>query len=321
MEWQATTTKAGAVRKRIMWTNQMNKDIRCYMRCTKVETELTAYRQKMYTQFVEIYPETAERLSEQNVADRRRAIITQKMLTEIEINEIKNQVKQELQQEQTIQVDLVKPTENEEINQVKNQQDTRNQLTSQNESIINTNEDVLTKLKENLDTVITEFTGTDPVSRHKIPKPKMGPKLTHILEFLNKDTLPKYLKECHKLEDIHFITHCSALATVRTLGLKTNPLKQTKDIQNKKAPKWMHRLETRITKLGKEIGQLQQYRQLNRTNKLIKNVSKIVNPLRTENVNNDRLIELTDTRIQKLSLYSKRLRRYKENTTRKNQNR
>jgi hypothetical protein len=77
MEWQPTTTKAGTVRKRIMWTDQMNKDIVCcYMRCTKVETELTAYRQNMYTQFVELYPEIAERLSEQNVADRRRAIIT-----------------------------------------------------------------------------------------------------------------------------------------------------------------------------------------------------------------------------------------------------
>jgi hypothetical protein len=74
MERQPTTTKAGTVRKRIMWTNQMNKDIiRCYMKCTKIETELTAYRQKMYTQFVEPYPEISERLSEQNVADRRRA--------------------------------------------------------------------------------------------------------------------------------------------------------------------------------------------------------------------------------------------------------
>jgi hypothetical protein len=41
MEAQPTTTKAGTVRKRITWTNQINKDvIRCYMRCTKVETEL-----------------------------------------------------------------------------------------------------------------------------------------------------------------------------------------------------------------------------------------------------------------------------------------
>jgi hypothetical protein len=65
LEKQPTTTKAGTVRKRIMWTNQMNKDIiRCYMRCTKIETELTAYRQKMCTQFVELYPEIAERLSE-----------------------------------------------------------------------------------------------------------------------------------------------------------------------------------------------------------------------------------------------------------------
>jgi hypothetical protein len=270
------------------------------MRCTKVETGLTAYRQNMYTQFVELYPEIAERLSEQNVADRRREILTQRMLTEIEINEIKNQVKQE----QTIQVDLAKPTGNE-INQIKNQQETRNQLTPQNESIFNTNEDLLTKLKENLDTVITEFTGTDPLSRQKILKPKMSPKLAHMLESLNKGILPKYLKECHKLEDIHVITYCPALATVRTLGLKTNPLKQTKDIQNKKAPKWMYRLETRITKLRKEIGQLQQYRQLNRTNKLIKKVPKIVNPLRIENLNNNRLIELIDDRIQKISLYSK----------------
>jgi hypothetical protein len=33
------------------------------MRCTKIEIELTAYRQNMYTQFVEPYPEIAERLS------------------------------------------------------------------------------------------------------------------------------------------------------------------------------------------------------------------------------------------------------------------
>jgi lipoate-protein ligase A len=79
----------------------------------------TAYRQNMYTQFVKLYPEIAERLNEQNVAGRRRAIITQRMLTEIEINDIKNQVKHELQQEQTIQVDMAKPTENEEMNQKK----------------------------------------------------------------------------------------------------------------------------------------------------------------------------------------------------------
>jgi hypothetical protein len=82
------------------------------MRCTKIETGPTAYRQNMYTQFVELYPEIAERLSEQNVADRRRAIITQQLPTEIELNEIKNQVKQELQQEQTIQIDMAKPMEN-----------------------------------------------------------------------------------------------------------------------------------------------------------------------------------------------------------------
>jgi hypothetical protein len=54
MEGHPTTTEDGTVRKRIMWANQMNKDIRCYIRCTKVETELTAYRQKMYTL---LYPE------------------------------------------------------------------------------------------------------------------------------------------------------------------------------------------------------------------------------------------------------------------------
>jgi heterodisulfide reductase subunit B len=103
MERQPATTKAGTVRKRIMWISQMNEDIICcYMRCTKVETELTAYGQNMYTQFVELYREIVERLSEQNVADRRRAIITQWLLTEIEINEIKNQVKQELQQDQSM---------------------------------------------------------------------------------------------------------------------------------------------------------------------------------------------------------------------------
>lgn len=89
---QLGTTQAGAPRRRIQWTNDMNEFIvRLYYRLTKCETQITGYRQNLREAFAHQYP-TLTHVTEQNIADRRAAIFRRNLIPESRRNEIKDEV-------------------------------------------------------------------------------------------------------------------------------------------------------------------------------------------------------------------------------------
>jgi hypothetical protein len=74
------TTKTGKPRQRIQWSEEMNMFImHHYYIITKLETIKIGYRRELHDRFMRRYPEME--ISEQRIADKRRAIVTRGLLS------------------------------------------------------------------------------------------------------------------------------------------------------------------------------------------------------------------------------------------------
>jgi hypothetical protein len=88
-------TKTGKPRQRIQWSKEMNTFImRQYYIITKLEIIKIGYRQELHDKFTRQYPEMD--VSEQRIADQRRAIVAKNLLTEPWLEEIRTQVAETL---------------------------------------------------------------------------------------------------------------------------------------------------------------------------------------------------------------------------------
>ncbi|XP_055633142.1 uncharacterized protein LOC129773554 [Toxorhynchites rutilus septentrionalis] len=174
-----------------------------------------------------------------------------------------------------------------------------------------------------MDAAVTQFYGTDPLTRHKIPKLQYSHRLTSAVQVLDQEVLPVYLEVVENLEELQFIVYCGTVAVVRTLGMRTfhQDDRQNRVLSKKPKPAWMRRLEGRIQTLRVKIGRLTQYKRGSRSRKLIRGVAEIVKPAELSDLNENRIIEILDTHVQRLSALSKRLRRYTECTKRHADNR
>lgn len=319
------TTKEGKTRQRIKWTEEMNKNvIRCYMKSTLAETNMTAYRNQMHRMFIHLYPELAARITEQNITDRKRAIIAKSMIPTKIIEEIKEQVRRELNigteteeendtdemEHEIIEAD-VPHSEETETEEQQNEDDTEARH----------KQELLEKIEKHFQTALIEFTGTDPLSRPNIPKAFPSVVLNQTLEIMNNTILRPHTDECNDLETLHLLVYCAAISTVRTLQLKIRPQGDGHTRYNKNAnPPWMIRLKKRIAALRAKIARLTQYKRNVRSKKLVKLVGKIVSPMKLDEMEGNTLNEIIDKHTQQLAAYAKRLRRYKECTDRKQQN-
>ena len=92
---QQPTNQTNKKQKRMKWTHEMNSLImREYYRSTKLETNMTDYRQQMYRAFKNQYPEID--ITEQRIADQRRFIAKSNKISDIELEEMKRQIAQQL---------------------------------------------------------------------------------------------------------------------------------------------------------------------------------------------------------------------------------
>ncbi|KAL0840474.1 hypothetical protein ABMA28_015720 [Loxostege sticticalis] len=81
---------------RVRWTNEYNEEIiRSYYRITKLETIKVTYRKQLHQQFITKFPELSH-VSEQRVADQKRLIICNKLISNDRLQEIKTDISQEL---------------------------------------------------------------------------------------------------------------------------------------------------------------------------------------------------------------------------------
>ncbi|XP_028158192.1 uncharacterized protein LOC114351251 [Ostrinia furnacalis] len=82
---------------RMRWTDEYNEAIiRSYYRITKLESARTTYRKPLHQEFITQFPNLSH-VSEQRVADQRRLIICNKLLSDSRLQEIRTDIAEELQ--------------------------------------------------------------------------------------------------------------------------------------------------------------------------------------------------------------------------------
>jgi len=93
---QQATTKAGKLRQRMAWDDDMNRHVmRCYYKATHLETIKTGSRFALHTLFTEKYPHL-KHLTEQRLLDQKRVIVNNKILSPEELQKLKEEIAVEL---------------------------------------------------------------------------------------------------------------------------------------------------------------------------------------------------------------------------------
>lgn len=96
---QPANTKAGKPRVRMKWSEDINLFImRTYFYITKLETDKTMYCKRLHERFRHRYPSLE--VSSQRIADQRRVILRNRLLSEQTIDNIKKSVAEQLKQEE-----------------------------------------------------------------------------------------------------------------------------------------------------------------------------------------------------------------------------
>ncbi|XP_064076354.1 uncharacterized protein LOC135194637 [Vanessa tameamea] len=350
---QPATTKAGKPRVRMKWDKEVNLFImRTYLYITKLETDKVMYPKRLFDKFKTQYPDW--NVSQQRIADQRRVIIRNKLISENEIAHLKSEIAEQLRREADLnnQTDtslhsphlqsqpliqthniVTSPTT---YNITQSDASTQTNLTSlvhdtevqytQSTTLENPQQENIEELKNLLETALTKFQGTDPKTRPKLPRLKESKLLHDLIYTFNTHILPTFFSLDSDLLHLHTLIYCSALVIITKLGykIKTGNIEDS-SIQKKKShkPAWEHRLENDIKKLRADIGRLTQYLKGNRSKKVVKKVEIIFKNTKVHTIHereNKKPEEYIDTLKQKLSLKSHRLARYRKALNRKQDN-
>ncbi|XP_052748657.1 uncharacterized protein LOC128200179 [Galleria mellonella] len=302
---------------RMKWTNEQNESlIRSYYRITQLETNKTAYRKSLHEAFIRDFP-TCAQLSEQRVADQRRAIIHNKYISDNRLNEIKQQIAQELS------------TNLNNLNNGTNKANTVNEPNTANTDNENLNniefnlleQDPLASQQIERDPIIDEtfrkafqyFKDIEPTSRNHIPKQKPSKKLAKIVHYLNEVTLSENNNAETDFITLQTTIYCAAWTAAKVNGTKLilEPVERSRQMKTHK-PSWQRRLEKRLEDLRTKIGRLIQFINGNTNRKLEKQIKNIVEQYKTHSAHEESNMHLThtlDTLKQKLAVVSGRLRR------------
>lgn len=312
------TTKAGCIRQRMAWTDEMNKTVmRCYYLATKLERIKVGYRLELHKLFVEQYPHLNQHVTAQRLMDQKRVIINNKRLTTHELQNIKEEVGKIIKEEQVEShehrgITVESPQQTEEPHDKENilLQTPSENNTKPTETLKN----IQQNLEREMETNMTIWKHSDPTKRPPLPR-LIFKRNSHILiKIMNEQILKNHIKPECCLEHLQTIVY-SAASTI----LKCNDQKITKHVshtKNKtpKKPKWQVRIEQRIQNLRQGIGRITQYLQGNRSRNIVKRIKEIIKN------NQQPMPEILDTFKQKLMVYAGRLRRYKESNDRKADN-
>ncbi|XP_055615134.1 uncharacterized protein LOC129761439 [Toxorhynchites rutilus septentrionalis] len=316
-------TLTGRQRQRIMWTREMNEFvIRCYYVCTRLETDMSG-RPRMLEMFNEQFPRFAGQLDRNKLYTRRRAILSHNMLSPAEIEAIKLEVQRELRRESGRSSDMSRRSSarlsasfaSERRESIAPPPDPVDEPREQEPAEDQQRGQLKNELAFHMDAAVTQFYGTDPLTRHKIPKLQYSHRLTSAVQVLDQEVLPVYLKVVENLEELQFIVYCGTVAVVRTLGMRTfhQDDRQNRVLSKKPKPAWMRRLEGRIQTLRVKIGRLTQYKRGSRSRKLIRGVAEIVKPAELSDLNENRIIEILYTHVQRLSAFYSRIKKKRNN--------
>jgi hypothetical protein len=282
----------------------------------------------MLEMFNERFPRFNGQLDLNKLYTRQRVILSHNMLTSAEVEYIKLEVSRELRREENRSSDMSRRSSIGLDASVTNVSHASANLSVEESNAPRPTEEqqhqqLRDDLASQMNAAVTQFRGTDPLSRHKIPKLQYSHRLTNAVSILNRDILPQYSEAIENIEDLQSMVYCAAVAVVRTLGRRTFPqgVRESQIRPNPQIPAWMRRLEGRISTLRIKVARLTQYKRGNRATRLVRHVAEIVKPAELRDLCEANITEILDTHVQRLSALAKRMRRYVESMQRKEQNR
>lgn len=302
------------------WTLDLNVFIiRAYFQLTRLETDMTAYMERLYQAFVEKYPDIP--VTAQRIADQRRVIIRNKLLSDEMIAQIKNEVARE----QVIDQPASPPSPTDVPgNPVEEEDRNQSERRAESESVFRECPDFIGGIRDMFAVNMQEYMGMDPTRRPRIPKQKTSKKFARIVEALNNHILPTYLGE-ESFQELHDLVYCAALAAAKFNGAKIpNNNRGTTERSFEYVPEWRKRLVRRIETKRAEIARLLEYSGGSPSRRLKRRVSLILEKYKVHTPRdrwNTSIPEFVDTLKQKLGALTARLRRYTRCDRRKWQNR
>ncbi|XP_054746051.1 myb-like protein D [Anastrepha obliqua] len=263
---QQTTTKAGKPRQRIAWTTKMNEDImHCYYTATKLDTLKTGYRTDFHRLFIQLYPQYEHKITAQRVSDQKRAIMTNKLLTDVNIENIKEEVANKIASihNNNIEQNITQnPNNNNQINdlidQNNNEEQSPNRNTNRAEITNNPNNDMIAKTLNEINTNLIKWESVNPVSRPRIPKLIFKKDTIKYIETINNTILPTMLNHNSTIENIHTYIYVAAITT--TILNNQQPITQNNKIFNSGKHKWQIRIENKVNEFRRNLGRLTQYK-------------------------------------------------------------
>ncbi|XP_075158973.1 uncharacterized protein LOC142232138 [Haematobia irritans] len=341
------TTLAGLPRRRLKWTYEMNVSVlKAYYKATRNNSSMS-YRQQMYDFFLTDYPNLGH-LTQQNLADRRAAIMRKNLIPLPIQEEIRLRILNEItpnnsqpthtqDQNDTIQVTQGSRSPTNQ-NRAEVQPNTETQRPTNAVSETNTTQQ--TNVTPDIIRLIfneakLKFTDMNPKYRPNIPKQKPNRKMRQITAILNNEILPFEINADMDYNQLISIMYCSAYTitedarrnrqTSNSDSRKTKPKRKGRTNPPPPAtkPKWELRLSNKIEELRKDLGYITSYinERVGKRSRYKLNKLKRKYPVHTQHdPPNDTIEQTRDTIRQKLKMYATRLRNYTKSYNRSKQN-
>lgn len=299
----------GAVH-RMRWTQNLNENVmRAYYEATEAETNLTAYRVRMFSVFQALEPTvnvSAQRLSDQVRAIQRCHLLDDTTLERLRLQAQYSRVTSEPEQ---VQVSHPNATNCLEPNPIGWEESDATNVTSNQYN----------ELRSTLELAIGEYRYMPTNMRPTVPRLPMHKRNGQLMRALDS-LLSNYLDSSENLADTHSILYCAAVTACRVAHVKFPGQTATRPANH--TPVWQRRIEKRITDTRTLIGKLICFREGNTRPRVMRFVNRAfigTNVQPTEYLS--QVTERIDLLKQKIYAWANRIRRYRKRVERYTLNR
>ncbi|XP_049783871.1 uncharacterized protein LOC126185107 [Schistocerca cancellata] len=242
------TTLEGKQRQRMRWSDEVNRHLMfCYYQATNLGTNTTGYRSQVYTTFITRYPEL-KFLTEQRLADQIRVIIKNNRIPQSELENIKQQVQQILEQkyvqseeEENTVMDSNIPEQTNKDQHASIKQSEENEILTQppEQAQIEHEETHVLDIEEKFQLTYIEYKDTNTDIRPFWHRPPNNPQVETTIKTINT-IIHNKINENTTMEELQLLVYIGALTTLNIHTRQRS--EQTNTHKKPTKPAWQHRL-------------------------------------------------------------------------------
>lgn len=316
----AETREDRQVTRRMKWTREHNENvIRSYFKAT-LRFPDQPHRKEMYSNWKSIYPDTV--LTEQRICDQKRVIFNRaennnnahgQWLTNMEINQIRDQIRMELTNEQPAQPHIQPQNDRDELAVAENNTRDQDEDLHQDEDPRTAEEayDERHEIRRVLSEIYAETSITPFENRFTFRKPgkNIEKELKKSLAKLNEaiEDFP-LLTEISDVNQLNDFTYACALLSVKNANLEKQCIVKQRNGNQKRKQDWQHNINLRINEIRADISKIDQMSSANPSPKIKRNNNSMKNKY---NIRDEQCrIRTLETLKQRLMALNNRLRRF-----------